>query len=168
MTGQPDTGITIRHQLMPGDMGAIIQLHGQLYARECDFNRAFEAYVAIPLAKFVMNHGDREQIWIVEQGGVIRGSMAIVKHSKHVAQLRWLLLHPDLRGRRLGKRLVNEGIAFSREHGYWKLILWTADVLLEATELYKSVGFRLVRTRRHRIWGIELAEQKYKLSLKRQ
>src|SRR5215472_7259139 len=46
-------GVTVRTYLKPGDIGAIVSLHGILYAGEYGFDPTFEAYVAGPLAEFV-------------------------------------------------------------------------------------------------------------------
>ena len=84
--------INIRNELAPGDIGAIIKLHGEYYARNNGFNYTFEPYVAIPLSEFVMNKKESESIWIVEKEGEVKGSIAIVDHGNNVAQLRWYLL----------------------------------------------------------------------------
>ena len=61
----------------------------------------------------------------MESDGRIMGCVAIVKFSREEAQLRWLLLHPDLRGRGLGRRLVEEAASFCRDGGYSSVFLWT-------------------------------------------
>ena len=89
-------------------MGYITYLHGILYASEQGWDHTFDAYVAIPLAEFAKSHSSRERIWIAEKEGRIVGSVAIVKFSEKEAQLRWLLLDPDVRGLGLGRRLLEE------------------------------------------------------------
>ena len=98
MTGGIPEGIAVRNDIRPGDIGSLVHLHGILYAKEYGWDATFEAYVAGPLSQFVLSHSDRERIWLVERSGEIRGSVAIVDASGGEAQLRWLLLHPDLRG----------------------------------------------------------------------
>ncbi len=88
--------VSIRNQLKPGDIGYLTYLHGILYAQEYGWDYTFEAYVAGPLAEFAKAHNERERIWMVEKDGQIAGSVAIVEASKEEAQLRWMLLTPDL------------------------------------------------------------------------
>ena len=93
--GALPAGVSIRHELMPGDIGYLVYLHGTLYSKEYGWDHTFEAYVAGPLSEFAVSRDDRERIWIVERKGVIAGSIAIVGSSTDTAQLRWFLLHPS-------------------------------------------------------------------------
>jgi N-acetylglutamate synthase-like GNAT family acetyltransferase len=158
-------GISIRHQIKPGDIGYIIYLHGHLYDKEYGYDSSFEAYVAKYLTEFASSIKDRENIWIIEKDNEIVGSMAIVEHTNSEAQLRWLLLHPDLRGQGLGKQLTDDAITFCRSKGYSSIFLWTEDLLEPAAKLYKSKGFQLTEEKTHKIWGAELTEQRYELKL---
>lgn len=157
--------IHIRHEFRPGDAGRLVELHGLLYSQECGFDHTFEAYVAKPLAEFILTRTARERVWLVDSDGVLMGSTAIVKHSDTDAQLRWFLLHPTLRGRGLGTKLVEEAVAFCREKGYRSVFLWTVSSLLAAARIYSNVGFQLVEQRTHRVWGCMLTEQRYVLEL---
>ncbi len=159
------SGIIIRTIIKPGDTGYITFLHGKLYAEECGFDHTFEPYVAIPLSEFVKNQGPRERIWIVERDGLVMGSVAVVKCSDGQAQLRWLLLHPELRERGIGRQLIEEALAFARRCGYSSIFLLTVDILPRAAGLYKSFGFKVTEETKTRMWGREMTEQKYELNL---
>lgn len=89
--------IGLRHALRPGDVGAVVSMHGLLYAREYGFDSTFEAYVASPLAEFVMRGSSRERLWLAERDGTVVGSIAIVDESEQVGQLRWFLVAPEAR-----------------------------------------------------------------------
>jgi N-acetylglutamate synthase-like GNAT family acetyltransferase len=158
--------VEIRHDIQPGDIGYIIYLHGKLYAEEYGFDHTFEPYVAGPMAEFVKSQTVKDRLWIVEKDKQIMGSIAIVKSSEHEAQLRWLILHPDIRGFGIGKKLVEEAVAFSKESAYGSIFLWTLDILPSALWLYKSAGFQLTEKKKHRIWGRMLTEERYDLKLK--
>jgi N-acetylglutamate synthase-like GNAT family acetyltransferase len=160
------TNIRIRHVLKPGDIGYLTYLHGVLYAKEYGWDHTLEAYVAPPLAQFAMSQTDRERIWIVEKDGETAGSIAIVESSKTEAQLRWLLLHPDVRGYGIGRLLVEEAVAFCRESVYSWVFLWTVRGLEAAAHLYESAGFQLTEEKTHRIWGMVLTEQRLDLKLR--
>jgi len=157
------SGIVIRTTLKPGDTGYITYLHGKLYAEECGFDHTFEPYVAIPLSRFVKNQTNRERIWIVEKDNLVMGSVAVVKKNKQEAQLRWLLLRPEIRGRGIGKKLVGEAVAFTRDCGYSSLFLLTVDMLPRAAGIYRSFGFKVTEETEIRMWGVRMTEQKYEL-----
>ncbi|MGB5100873.1 MAG: GNAT family N-acetyltransferase [Methanothrix sp.] len=157
--------ISIRHHLLPGDVGYITYLHAVLYAPEQGWDHTFDAYVAIPLAQFALRHSAQERIWIAEKEGRIVGCVAIVKFSENAAQLRWLLLHPALRSLGLGRRLVEVALHFCREAGYSTVFLWTVSTLPAAAGLYRSVGFRETEKVTHELWGSLVTEVKYELEL---
>jgi N-acetylglutamate synthase-like GNAT family acetyltransferase len=158
--------ISIRSDLKPGDMGYITYLHGILYAPEQGWDHTFDAYVALPLSEFVKSHSSRQRIWIVEKDGSIIGSAAIVEFSNAEAQLRWLLLEPTVRGRGLGRLLVEEALDFCRDAGYSSVFLWTVATLPVAARLYESVGFKKTEEITHMLWGSMVTEVKYELMIK--
>jgi N-acetylglutamate synthase-like GNAT family acetyltransferase len=158
-------GIRIRHDLKPGDIGYLTYLHGTLYAKEYGWDHTFEAYVAGPLSEFAKSNNDRERVWIVEKDEKVAGSIAIVEASKEEAQLRWLLLHPDLRGDGIGRKLVEEAISFCRDSGYSLVFLWTVSELAAAARLYRSMGFQKTEESANALWGTEVIEQRYELRL---
>jgi GNAT superfamily N-acetyltransferase len=154
----------IRNDLKPGDMGTIIYLHGVIYEKEYGFDNTFEPYVAEPLSKFILFQSDRERIWIAQNNENIVGSVAIVKFSEDQAQLRWLLVHPEVRGLGLGKTLVEKAVQFSKIKGYRSIFLWTLDILSVAKKLYQSSGFKKTEENPCRLWGVPLTEYRYELT----
>lgn len=157
--------VSIRTDLQPGDIGSIIYLHGILYAREYGFDHTFESYVAIPLGEFVKNQASGDKLWIVENEEKVLGSIAIVNCPGNIAQLRWLILHPDIRGCGIGRILVKEALNFCRTQKYASVFLWTIDFLDAALKLYTSEGFRKTDSKTHKIWGRLLTEERYELQL---
>ena len=158
--------ITIRAGLKPGDLGYITYLHGWIYHGEYGFDTTFEPYVARPMSDFSLaDDKSRQRIWIVELGDKIVGCVAIVDAGGNEAQLRWLLLTKETRGKGLGKRLMKEAVDFCREKRYDYVFLWTIDALHVAGSLYLKNGFKVTEEKRHAMWGIEVNEQRYELRL---
>jgi len=71
-----------------------------------------------------------------------------------------------VRGAGLGTRMVEECIAFAREAGYRKLVLWTHANLLAARAIYTKLGFRKVKSEPHRQFGVPVVGEYWQLSLK--
>ena len=159
------SAVSLRHDLRPGDVGAIVSFHGLLYAREQGFDVTFEAYVARPLAEMVLRASPRERAWLAEAGDRLVGCAAIVESSPEIAQFRWFLVDPSVRGQGVGKRLVAETNAFAREQGYASIILWTVAELQAAAHVYRSAGFVRVEEKPGRHWGVDGVEEKYELRL---
>jgi GNAT superfamily N-acetyltransferase len=150
----------------PGDMGWVVQQHGEVYAREYGWNTEFEALVADIVAGYVRNYRpDSDRCWIAELGGERVGSVFVVRKSKTVAQLRLLILTPQARGLGLGARLIDECIGFARSKGYRKILLWTNSCLHNARAIYAQRGFQRVKSEPYSGFGQDLVGETWELKL---
>ncbi|HEX7890619.1 MAG TPA: bifunctional helix-turn-helix transcriptional regulator/GNAT family N-acetyltransferase [Ramlibacter sp.] len=150
----------------PGDMGWVVQMHGELYAREYGFDAEFEALVAEIAAKFIRQFDPgHEKGWIAEVDGQRAGCVFLVRQSATVAKLRLLLLRPEARGLGLGGRLTDACIAFARAKGYRKLVLWTQSNLTVARSIYASRGFVLKESESNEAFGQKLVSETWELKL---
>jgi DNA-binding MarR family transcriptional regulator/GNAT superfamily N-acetyltransferase len=150
----------------PGDMGWVIEAHGRLYFDERGWDERFEA-LAAGIAKDFIEKLDpaRERCWIAEMDGERAGCVFVVKKNRSTAKLRLLLVDPRARGRGLGRRLVQECIAFARAKGYRKLVLWTQSNLAAARAIYAKTGFRKVKEEKHASFGVKLTGEYWELAL---
>ena len=83
----------------PGDIGWVVQQHGEIYAREYGWNNEFEALVAGIASEFLLKfQPEWERCWIAELNGERVGAIFVVRKSPTVAQLRMLILAPGARG----------------------------------------------------------------------
>lgn len=138
----------------PGDLGWVVQQHGEVYAREYGWDSHFEAAVADIAAQWLRTSDPAwEKGWIAELDGQRVGSIFVIRHSPEVAQLRLLVLRPEARGLGLGGKLVDECIAFARARGYRQMILWTHSCLEAARALYAARGFVRDDTEPHEGYG---------------
>jgi GNAT superfamily N-acetyltransferase len=152
----------IRNTIRPGDIGAIIKLHGEYYFNNHGFDSTFEPYVAIPLSEFVIRNSNKEKIWIVEYKNEVKGCIAIVDYENNIAQLRWYVLDKDIQGRGIGRQLIEEALKFVRDKGYKKVLLWTVSEQLKAIKIYEKNGFSCIEKKHHDIlWGKEITELCY-------
>ena len=156
--------ITIRTDLRPGDIGAVIHLHGAYYGREHAFGISFETYVALGLVEFYEQYDPaRDRFWICEHGQQIIGSLLLMHRPAGAAQLRYYLVMPAYRGIGLGKRLMDLFMNAMTECGYRSAYLWTVDELPVAAALYRRFGFQLTEEKPSTAFGKPLREQRYEL-----
>jgi DNA-binding MarR family transcriptional regulator/GNAT superfamily N-acetyltransferase len=162
-----DPTVVIR-DLANGDLGWVIERHGEIYADEYGWSIEFEGLVARIVADFwATRRPARERAWIAEVDGVRAGCVFCVERDPDCAQLRILLVEPWARGLGIGARLVDDCIAFARRAGYPRIVLWTNDVLVSARRIYEAAGFRLVDEEPHHSFGDDLVGQNWELELGR-
>ncbi len=150
----------------PGDMGWVVEQHGAIYAGEYGLDSRFEALVARVAADILSRfQPEWERGWIAQRGDQRLGSAFVVRKSATVAQLRLLILVPQARGLGLGARLTDACIAFAREKGYRKMVLWTHSCLGAAREIYRRRGFMLRKSAPYHDFGQDLVGETWELRL---
>ena len=164
--GADGTRVAVLRDPQPGDMGWVVQQHGEIYWREYGWDNRFEALVADIAAQFLRKFQPAwEKAWIAELDGERVGSVFVVRKSATTAQLRMLILSPKARGLGLGARLTDECIAFARAKGYKKMVLWTNSCLTAARGIYAQRGFQLVKTEPCKDFGQQLVGETWELKL---
>lgn len=163
-----DTPLIIRPHRV-GELGLLIHRQALLYHLEQGWNAEFEALITRIYAEYEEAPANPpKSLWVAEQGGEMAGSVFILpaaEEAEGTAQLRMLYVEPMFRGQGIGKRLVEEAIAFSRASGYRRIMLWTQDCLVSARRIYQGAGFTLVREERHHSFGADLNGQYWLLDL---
>jgi DNA-binding MarR family transcriptional regulator/GNAT superfamily N-acetyltransferase len=128
----------------PGELGWVVHRHGALYSQEYGWGAAFEALVARVMADYAESRDpEREAGWIAEVEGEPAGCVFCVRKDEETAQLRLLLVEPSARGMGVGRRLVEECVAFAGRAGYRRIMLWTRENLTSARVIYGKAGFEL-------------------------
>ena len=155
--GGPASEVTLR-PLELGDLGWILQRHGELYAAEFGWDSSFEGFCAQIVAEYVTlrdRYPGRAAAWIAEVDGESAGSVCCVPDlpgafggpgapdGGTTARLRLLLVEPRARGRQLGARLVDRCLDFARAAGYTRIVLLAYDQLAAARQVYQAAGFTL-------------------------
>ena len=164
--GSGPARLAVLRDPMPGDIGWVVQQHGEIYWREYGWDARFEALVAEIAAQFLRRFQPAwERCWIAELDGERVGSVFVVRKSATVAQLRMLILTSQARGLGLGARLTDECIAFARAKGYRKMVLWTHSDLAAARSIYAQRGFACVKSEPYDGFGQALVGEHWELKL---
>lgn len=156
--------IAIRTDLVPGDLGYVVYLHGVLYGKEYNYGIEFETYVAAGIYEFYKNYDPaKDRVWICEHNNKIIGFVLLMHREHNTAQLRYFLIDPAYRGIGLGKKLMELYMEFLHECGYRSSYLWTTHELSAAASLYIRHGFKLTEEKESAAFGKPVREQRYEL-----
>jgi RimJ/RimL family protein N-acetyltransferase len=124
----------------PADVEGVVALIGRVFveygwvfspAQELADLFAFERHYAAPHGAF----------WVVRRDGRVVGSGGVERVDDTTAELHRLYLDIDLRGRRLGRELVETVLAWCAREGFTRLVLWSDTRFDRAHALYERMGF---------------------------
>jgi len=149
----------------PGDAGYVAYMHGRYYHKYHGFCEGAEYYFIKYLADFV--HGSEGgRLWVAEVGGVISGSVGIVRIDSDTAQFRWFFVEKAQQNKGIGSKLMETALEFCLENNYTNIFLWTFKGLDMARHLYDKAGFVLTEEKPNNEWSsATLIEQKMELKL---
>jgi len=157
--------IQVRNELLPGDLGYIAYLHGDLYAKECGYGLSFEAYVLGGLKEFAQEYNaGKDRVWVCEHNERIIGFLA-AQHRGARVQLRYFLFLPEYRGIGLGKKLMQAFVNFMQERAITEAYLWTTNEQHAAIALYTRFGFTLTEEKPSNSFNKPLIERRYDLTI---
>lgn len=123
------------------DAPAVIRLIGRVFdeygfifdpATEVPDLLAFDRHYAAPHGAFR----------VIRARGVVVGSVGVERRPEGAAELHRLYLDAELRGRGLGRALVEAVLAWCRAEGIRHLVLWSDTRFARAHALYERLGFR--------------------------
>ena len=140
--------IRIRKGSRKGDAESIAMIHARVYGEEYGYDRDFLYYVERTLEELPDGKNPREEIWIVENAHSVWGSVAVLERPGNAAQIRWLILAPEIRGQGLGKELFGRAVEFIKRRGYESAFLTTQSILEQSASIYRSFGFKIVEERK--------------------
>ncbi len=151
--------------LRPGDLGWVVERHATVYAEDYGYDEWFEGQVAGVVAGFAAARDPAtERAWIAEVDGEPVGCVFCVRAGSRPpgsrppgsrppgsadepvarlhGRLQLLLVQPSARGLGVGRRLVQECIAFARRAGYQTLGAQVQDSQRSAERILRAAGFR--------------------------
>jgi putative acetyltransferase len=132
----------IRHW-QPGDRTAASQLIGNVLV---EYGLVWEPMGAdrdvVEVEQFYQATGG--EFWVVEQRGKIVGTGGYypVQRGDNAVEIRKMYLLPTVRGQGLGRFLLRQLERSIVSRGFQTIWIETASVLVEATKLYESSGYR--------------------------
>jgi len=82
-------------------------------------------------------------IFFAEADGHLAGRIKMLRWWNRFAYVEDLVVNPDYRGLRIGRRLLERGVQWARENDFPGVMLETQDDNVPACTLYQSCGFVL-------------------------
>ena len=124
----------------------------------------FEAYVMECLIEFFSQYDEKkDRVWVLEEGERMVGFLVLMHRPNRMAQLRFLLLEQDYRGKGIGNELMEDWLNFYQEMNYKGAYLYTTSGQDPAVSLYEKYGFKRESTILSRYFGVPRLETLFRL-----
>lgn len=140
MSGVQDPEIAIE-PARPSDVPAIVALIGRVFA---EYGFSWDPALEVPdLLDFDRRYaGSAGAFWVARLDGRVVGSVGVERLPDGQAELHRLYLDTTLRGRGVGRALVETVLGWCRHAGVRRLTLWSDTRFDRAHRLYERMGFR--------------------------
>jgi DNA-binding MarR family transcriptional regulator/N-acetylglutamate synthase-like GNAT family acetyltransferase len=155
---------TIAEGYQTGMIGDIASMHARTHGHIIGMGPTFESVVSKAMAEFMPRVGNpMNNSWSVLENGAVIGSITIDGEDlgNNIAHLRWFILSERLRGKGVGRALLQKALDHSDNLGFDEIHLWTLKGLDAARALYEKNGFTLVEEYDGDQWGKSVTEQKF-------
>ena len=135
-----DTPAIVIEPARAADASAVIALIGRVFA-EYDFS--WDPSTEVPdLFDLERHYGGRAgAFWVARLDGRVVGSVGVERLPDGRAELHRLYLDSTLRGRGVGRALVEIVVGWCRTAGIRRLVLWSDTRFDRAHRLYEGMGF---------------------------
>ncbi len=131
---------TITRAKFPDDLAEIRRLFRE-YADRLGVDLCFQGFeeelAGLP-GKYAAPSGT---LLLARKNGVAIGCVAMRQMDEWTAEMKRLYLSPQARGEKLGRRLAQKICDEARAAGYSRICLDTLPTMIEAQQLYQSLGF---------------------------
>jgi putative acetyltransferase len=123
------------------DAPPVIQLIGRVFE---EYGFVYDPALEVPdLLAFDSHYtAPRGAFWVIRHDGGVVGSVGVERLPGGAAELHRLYLDAHLRGKSLGRTLVEAVLDWCRAEGIGHLVLWSDTRFDRAHLLYERMGFR--------------------------
>jgi GNAT superfamily N-acetyltransferase len=134
MAARPLTVVTYREEFRP----AFEQLNRDWIETYFVLEEADREVLGDPQGKILAPGG---QVFFVLEDGEVRGTCAVLRHSRDEYEVAKMAVAPAARGRGFGDLLMEAAVAFAQEAGALRMAIVSNTVLEPAIRLYQKHGF---------------------------
>jgi len=122
------------------DVPAVMLLIGRVFA---EYGLLLMPAFEVPdLLRFNAHYTPpRGAFWVVREDTRVVGSVGVERLDDRTAELHRLYLDSTLRGRGIGRALVETVLDWAREQGVRRLVLWSDTRFEQSHRLYRRLGF---------------------------
>lgn len=125
---------------MRADAPGVIELIGRVFV---EYGWIWDPAAEVPdLLRWTPYEPPDGAFFVVREEGRVVGSVGVHRFGDDVAELHRLYLDAAVRGRGLGDALVQTVLAWCRDNGVSRLLLWSDTRFVHAHRLYLRHGFR--------------------------
>lgn len=83
-------------------------------------------------------------LWVVYSNSYAVACVGIRFFDEGIGELKRMYIHPEYRGKGIGKQLVDQALLLAKELGYHRVLLDTLDTMTPAIRCYESAGFQRI------------------------